>query len=515
MGDDDRFVFRRGTQGNEWRIEGGAPKPDPPRRDALARLRSATRVAGSWTRSRLSDLRSLGDRARPPRPPAAPELPPEEPGHGWAPMPPPPADPRAAVPWSLVAPARPKLPSFRERFVTNRPRVAIPWSKIARRPKTGAAQSPRVSAPTPSAPKLSALKLPSISVPRPKLATPHLPRVKAPRRMPKIKAPIVTFSGLAGIRLSSVREDLKGPLAVLGGLALASLIALGAIIVIETIGDGGGGLVIVTATPRETEAPQETPTEVSIETAAPTDEPASTDEPPATEAPATAAPTIAPTPPPTPAPGGGGAPASAPQGGVGVAYWSNKLNRWWFGDLTDAAASYEEGQAVPFIVRWEGTPGATYWLRIIYDCETPDAFGALDYLSGVASFGGEPATAQYGPGNLRPDAAIPAPDTPSFVPDDGDSGVFWLWNAKFSVLPQAPHPGDDCPAQRTLDIPIQAYGGGPIVFLASGHLGSATVYDRGEGASTAAYPFGLHISVDGIGRADVMIDPSAVADVER
>lgn len=534
MPDDDRFVLRRGTQGDDWRPSDGAPEPEPPRSNPLARLGSAIGAAGSWLRARLGGLRSLGGRMRRSGEveEAALEQPsPEEPGHGWAPMPPLPEDPRVAVPWSQVAPARPKLPSFRERFVTNRQRVAIPWSKIAlSRPKIGEAKPAKVSAAKVSTPKLSARKLPSLSAPRPKLPVPHLPRVSAPR-MPKMRAPIITFSGLAGIRLSSVREDMKGPLAVFAGLALASLIALGAILTIETIGDGdGGALVIATETPEETEVPQVTPTATPEETTAPTEAPVITDEPTATEAPATdpptaaptarptagptTRPTAAPTARPTAAPGGGSAAASAPQGGVGVGYWSNKLNRWWFGDLTDESANYEEGEDIPFMVRWEGTAGVTYSLRIVFDCQTPDTFGTLDYLSGVESYGGELATAKYGPGNMQPDSAIPVPDTTNFDPDDGDTGVFWLWGAKFPVLPLPPHPDDNCDFLRTQDIPIQAFGG-PIIFLASGHLGTATVYDSGEGASTAAYPFGLHITVDGVGHTDVMIDPSGIADVER
>ena len=92
--------------------------------------------------------------------------------------------------------------------------------------------------------------------------------------------------------------------------------------------------------------------------------------------------------------------------------------------------------------------------------------------------------------------------------------VFTLYGAKFSVLPGPPHPDDKCPLQRRQDLSIQA-NGGPIIFLGSGHLGTATVYSSGGGASTARVPFGLHVTVAGVGRADVMVDPSAIADVER
>jgi hypothetical protein len=99
-------------------------------------------------------------------------------------------------------------------------------------------------------------------------------------------------------------------------------------------------------------------------------------------------------------------------------------------------------------------------------------------------------------------------------PDDDNAAVFTLYGAKFPVLPLPPHTIGNCDPQRTLDLPVQAYGG-PIVFLGSGHLGTASVYSSGKGASTARVPFGLHVTVDGAGRADVMVDPSAIADVER
>jgi hypothetical protein len=41
------------------------------------------------------------------------------------------------------------------------------------------------------------------------------------------------------------------------------------------------------------------------------------------------------------------------------------------------------------------------------------------------------------------------------------------------------------------------------------------VYSSGKGASSASVPFGLHITVDGVGRADVMVAPSAIADIQR
>ncbi|MEO8458262.1 MAG: hypothetical protein ABI559_10655 [Chloroflexota bacterium] len=340
--------------------------------------------------------------------------------------------------------------------------------------------------------------------------------------MPKLKAPVLTFNELRRFRFQSVREDMRAPLAVFGGLLLASLLAIGAIISIEAIvggGDNGGLVIVVTKTPEASASgvPGETLTDtpaVSVEPSASeapvvTPTPTSTPRPSATAVPSTAKPTAAPTP-----VGPGGVPVSTPQGALSVAFWSNKLNKWWFGDLTDAVANYEEGQDVPFMVSFNGAPNATYFIHIVYDCQVPDVFGAMDYLSGTQDYGSSILSAAYGPGASGPDGAIPVPDTTNFDPDDGDPGIFQVWGAKFPVLPLPPHPDDNCDFQRTLDIPVQGFGG-TITFIGSGHLGTATVYDSGEGASTAADPFGLHISVEGVGAATVLVDPSAVADVER
>jgi hypothetical protein len=347
-----------------------------------------------------------------------------------------------------------------ERFRVNPPRVAIRWSRFA---------PPR----------------PRLNVPRPKM---------------NIRAPELATTRF---RVTPIRDDLVAPLAVIAGLVLASIVAVGAIVAVQALdtGDDNSGIV---GTVTETPKPTDTLTPSGSETPSPTEAPSTE-----TPAPETATPVPTTTPAPTSA-----SPATTPQGVVSVAYWANKLNTWWFGDLKDSVANYEEGQDIPFIVRWGGVAGQTYWLHIVSDCQTPDTFGTIDYLSGVQDWGAELTAATYGPGSARPDGAIPVPDTPNFDPDNGNVAILTLYGAKFPVLPLPPHPDDNCDFQRTQDLPVQAYGG-PIIFLASAHLGTATVYSSGEGASTASVPFGLHISVDGVGSADVMVDPSAIADVER
>jgi hypothetical protein len=329
-------------------------------------------------------------------------------------------------------------------------------------------------------------------------------RIALPLPKLNLRRPELVMTRLQG---ATILDDLRKPLAVFAGLALATVVAVAAIVAIEAVDGGGssGGVLVSdmtrTPAPPETVSPAGTPT--PIQSSAPSTET------PSTETPARQTPPAPQTAAPTPV-----ISVTSPQGAVSVAYWSNRLNKWWFGDLTDSVANYQEGQDIPFIVRWDGVAGDTYWLRIVYDCRTPHTLGTIDYLSGVQDWGSELLSASYGPGTGRPNGAIPVPDTPNFDPDNNNLAVFTLYGAKFPVLPLPPHPDDNCDFQRTQDLPIQAYGG-PIVFLGSGHLGTATVYSSGRGASAASLPFGLHVTVDGVGRADVMVDPSAIADVER
>ena len=250
-------------------------------------------------------------------------------------------------------------------------------------------------------------------------------------------------------RGATIRDDLREPLAVLAGLVLAAVVAAAVIVAIEAFDGGGSGVLVSdltrTPAPTETVSPEGTP--APIQSAAPSTEAPATDKPttetPTTETPATETPSTQ-TPVPQTAAPPPVIPPTSPQGAVSVAYWSNRLNEWWFGDLTDSVANYEEGQDIPFMVRWDGVAGATYWLRIVYDCQTPDTFGTIDYLSGLQDWGSELLSASYGPGTGRPDGAIPVPDTPNFNPDNNNVAVFTLYGAKFPVLPLPPTPDDNC-----------------------------------------------------------------------
>jgi hypothetical protein len=458
MDDNERFRARRGTHGG-WHWQGRPPpEPGPFGPSLLSRLRAslskARAAAAGWVRSAIAGFNAAASRLRRPgAPQQAPDVEPTsaEPANGWAPPPQP-----ASVPPAPTMPiTEPDVPPSRiplvDRLRENRPRAAVPWSRIA------------------------------------------LPRPKLNLRRPELA--MMPFRG------ATIRDDLRAPLAVFAGLVLAAAVAVVAIVAIEALDGGSGSSSVLVSDVTRTPAPTETVSPAGTPTPIQSPAPATQTPAPQTAAPQTAAPTPV-------------TPATSPQGAVSVAYWSNRLNEWWFGDLTDSVANYEEGQNIPFMVRWDGVAGATYWLRIVYDCQTPNTFGTIDYLSGLQDWGSELLSASYGPGPSRPNGAIPVPDTPNFAPDNNNVAVFTLYGAKFPVLPLPPHPDANCNLQRTQDLPIQAYGG-TITFLGSGHLGTATVYSSGKGASSAKAPFGLHITVDGAGRADVMVDPSAIADIAR
>lgn len=454
MDDDDKFVARRGSQGDDWHWEA----PDSDFRDSrlarssgakrrfafVSQIRDALRRPSAWFGAAFAMVGSSAGRLRawlsrpyerPPQPPAppSPDVPPPETTAAL-----PPLRPKTAVPWSRIALPRPKLPR-------NRPQLTMP---------------------------------------------------RAPWSRPAIKRPTLSRPGVW-----SLNKEAQESLALFAGLALATVVAVGAILIAVALNndDNADGVVNgETATPRPTLIPPVSqtpfPTEVPSGSATPSPSPSPS-----------------PTPSPTPTPG---ITPSAPHGQPAVAFWANRANAWWFGDLTGDVAQYEEGQFVPFMVRWDPVAGQTFDLTLTYDCKTNDAFAAIDYLSGIDSFGTAPVFAEYGPARDRPEAALPVPDTAEFPPDDNDFGVFTLYGGKFATLPTGPEPGDTCEGQRTIGLRVQATGA-PLILLGSGHLATASVYGSGEAASSNDPAFGLRVTLAGVGGTSVMIDASAVADVEH
>lgn len=466
----DRFVAKRGAQGEDWHWESEVP-PEPGDSDGGLR-RVLSRVSG-WFASNVRSPVWAGFAAvreffntpyRPPEPPPSdaktPAIGPEalsEASQEGADTESPSLGPIATterprtlgsvIKWSRIVPRMPGA----------RPKEAVAWSKAGERPKA------------------------AIYAPRP----------------------------------SAVPQDSGSLMMLLASIGLAAAIVIGVIIAAEAIGggDGDNGLVAeVTETPKTTLIPPASETPDATETPLPTPGASPTATPNVTPGPATAPATPARTPvrtatprPPTP---------PLPQGAVAAAFWANSSDSWWFGAVSGSAARYEEGQEVPLLVQWEGAAGQTYQVRITYDCAAAGVLGAIDYLSGTQSWGRSIVYAKYGPAKEQPDAAVLAPDTSGFIPDDQNAGVISLYGGKFPVLPDAPSPSGACSGKRTVSLPVQA-NGGKVTVLVSGHLGAASTYGPGKGAAGATSALTVIASVDGVGTASTSIDPSAIADVEH
>jgi hypothetical protein len=295
--------------------------------------------------------------------------------------------------------------------------------------------------------------------------------------------------------------DAGAPLLLLAAIGVGAAIVIGVIFAVDAAGGDGASPGIVgdvTETPRTTLIPAASKTPQTGE-ASPTRSPSPT---PSASPSATPSPTPAPATPPL------------PQGDVAAALWANTADSWWFGELTGDVARYEEGQVVPLMIQWEGAAWETYWVRITYDCSAPGALGAIDYLSGVQGWGADIVYADYGPADDSPSSAIVVPETWGFTQDDQNPGQLSLYAAQFPVTPMAPLPGGECPGQRTMSLPVLAYGG-KITLLASVHLGAASVYGQGKGAAGATSALSAVVSVDGVGAAAVSLDPSAIANAEH
>lgn len=464
--DGERFVARRGQQGDDWHWETpapGTPAPDthaPGEGAANSRLASGLRDALrsssakatsvlAWAVSALKPLTGLLKRFFEPARPGRPRK-------------------SQAAADILATPDEPSIP--RQSYtppVSPRPKIAIPWSRLA--------------------------------LPRPRLVRESRPPLPATAK-PRWKAP--AFRRPGGIAMPMSRDTQEG-IALFAGLALATVLAVSAVLAViafDNGDDGSGGIVgEVSQTPKPTRSAgggggddSPTPTEEPDKTVEPTDTPG-----PSRTPRATATPVVTPSP---------GSPA--------FAFWGNNVREWVFDDLTGDNADYEEGEYIPFMVRWGGTAGQQYELHFVYDCMTDDAFGAFDYLSGLDAVGRDPVFAKDGPAKDLPDAAVPVPDTPDFPVDDANAGVLSLYGGTFVTLPSAPWPEENCSGQRSIDLVIQA-NGGPVYLIGSGHLALASVWGTDEGASSNDPPFGMRISLEGVGEAGHNVQASAIADIEH
>lgn len=477
----DRFVGRRGIQGDSWQWE-RVDHPDKPlpfaritRTPAAAARNAADRLATS-TVSAFATVGAVAQRpfvtfGRALRESLSRDARPEPPAR------PPSQEPAPGPPVGIELPP---------------PATAMPSEPLVASAEIGA-EPEDIAAPTepvtpPSRRPFATFRMPAMAMPR--MARPGFPKMPRPA-LPQVVRPRFQRSGVR-MKMPEISEAMRAPMilfAVLGlGAVLAIVVALG---VILGDNDSDGALFAsATATPEVTEpAAEPTPPAVTPRTT----KPAATATPPA---PTTTPPVVVS--PPTPA------------GGVSVGLWSNVSGQWWFGDLSAQTGQYKEGEFLPIIGTFAATPGHTYAVSVVYDCATDDASGAFDYLSGIDAYGATPYTAPGGPGKARPDAAIPVPDTDGFAPDNGAFGTVSLFGAHFGGIPGSPLPGGDCDRQRALQLLVVA-DRTQVTLILGGHLASEATWGVDEGAASHGPPFGIEVTVSGVGTARANVTAGTVA----
>jgi hypothetical protein len=206
---------------------------------------------------------------------------------------------------------------------------------------------------------------------------------------------------------------------------------------------------------------------------------------------------------------GGALVAPPPEGDISLGIWANDLNAWWFGDLPAGAASYSEGDELPFLLTWATRPGAEYMVEITYTCSS-GGVPAIDILSGMQSAAPEIFEAEWGPGDKVPEAAVPLPDTPDLTIDDGSVRLLYLYGGDFLLLPQGPDPAAGCEDQRTISVPVRANADAEEMTLMGGAR-LADAGDHGGRGAAAAAGISLSASVSAVGTTAAVIEPGVIA----
>lgn len=243
----------------------------------------------------------------------------------------------------------------------------------------------------------------------------------------------------------------------MGAFGLVAAALVGALLVDR--GDGPAPIPTPTVSPTPSAAPTATPSPTATLSHSPT------------PSPTLSPPLLTPSPTSTPTPST-----------LRLAVWS-KAGSTWADSL--AAAAYEEGDNVPFLLMMgDLQPGETYRVIIRYECRANGA-AAFDFLSGTAEeSAGQMATAEGGPGRARPDATIPLPDDPTIRFDDArPDASLRLWGGSFVSAPRSLSEGP-CVSEKQFEVMILARQ--TIAYLMwAGHLASADDWGSGKGASSA------------------------------
>ncbi|HEY5625280.1 MAG TPA: hypothetical protein VIT93_02210, partial [Dehalococcoidia bacterium] len=197
-----------------------------------------------------------------------------------------------------------------------------------------------------------------------------------------------------------------------------------------------------------------------------------------------------------------------PTDDLALALWANETRTWRFGDLPAGAATYDEGDDVPFLLTWTADPGEEYSVEITYDCRVGGG-PAIDFLAGVELAEAAIFEAASGPGANRPDAAVPLPDTPDLDIDDGTVRLLYFYGGNFLLLPQGPDPADRCEDERTISVPVRA-DADELTLMGSVRLADSGDHG-GRGDADATVVINLSASVSKVGTVTTGIQPGVIA----
>lgn len=247
--------------------------------------------------------------------------------------------------------------------------------------------------------------------------------------------------------------------------------------------------------------PTDAPATVS---ASPTPRPTATrsTEPTATRAPtqtATPRPTTTPVPV-TPIPATPVAPAT------GIWTWSRVSQSWLQSPLTAQNSNYREGESVPLmLVAENATAGATYSVRLTYDCKVGEA-AAIDFISDGGSDALMGAQAAPGPQRGMPDATAVIPDDSSISADNQAARSISLWGGTFQTTPVGPDPDSPCEGTKTIDLRIRA-----VLDTLYVVWGAHLAQDATAGSSTVESAIVLEARLGSGPVRSAEIDPGAVS----
>ncbi|MEX0682511.1 MAG: hypothetical protein WD904_14510 [Dehalococcoidia bacterium] len=184
-----------------------------------------------------------------------------------------------------------------------------------------------------------------------------------------------------------------------------------------------------------------------------------------------------------------------------LALWDAVGHRWQSRDLVIQGSGYQEGEAIPFLLRVDSArPGQTYNVKIRYDCPAGGVSG-FDFLTDYnrdVDIGSAPEGS--GPPGAVPDAAILIPDDPATTVDNtAGGGHLTVWGATFEESPDGPVPSTACVADKLIDVRIRPLA--ETVYLAwGGHFVPSAAGAAGQRTASA-----IQVAIDGLAQAPTKV----------